>query len=82
MLSLKCFLTNLWKRIFQKDEEYFAVAGYPLVLGQGLNEPRIEPKMAFHWHPPFSVMTAEVARNEKSRFRAWLGKMRIRRKSA
>ena len=82
MLRPRRFLMELSQKVFHREEDFLAVAGTPVVLGHGLDEPRIQSKMAVHWHPPFSVMSAEVTAREKSRFRVWLSKVGVRRRSA
>jgi hypothetical protein len=76
------FLIEMGQKIFHKDEDFLAMAGPPVVLGQGLDEHRIQPRMTVHWHPPYSVMSEPEAVREKSRLRTLLSKMGVRRKTA
>lgn len=82
MLSPKRYLMELSRKIFKRERELFAVAGTPIVLGQGLDEPCIQPKLAVHWHPPFSMLTADATGREKGRLRAWLTRVGVWRKTA
>jgi len=59
MSFVKRNLENLAGKIF-KHQRKLLTAGFPVVLGQGLEEPRIQPRMVFYWHPPLPAAADEV----------------------
>ena len=80
MTYIKWRLEDLFGRLF-RNRRTLVMAGFPIVLGQGLDEPRIEPKMTFFWHPPLSAAgngaAARMVRG-KGRISGWVRRL-IRR---
>jgi hypothetical protein len=81
MSTLTQSLFRLTRKIFHR-EDLVPVGGIPYVLGQGLDVPSIEARLTVHWHPPFSTIATEEKPVEKHRFRTFLAKLGIRKKTA
>lgn len=81
MSFVKRHLVTLVGKIF-RNERRLLTAGFPVVLGQGLREPRIQPRMVFYWHPPISSAAAEEMEGKtpmKGRIRGWLDRVVARK---
>lgn len=82
MSFIRWRLEDLFGRLF-RNRRRLVTAGFPVVLGQGLDEPRIEPKMAFFWHPPLSGATTPSAARVslgKGRISGWVRRLIHRNK--
>jgi|GEM_PF-4843704 len=77
MINIKWRLEDLFGRLF-RNRRTLVTAGFPVVLGQGLDEPRIEPKMVFFWHPPLSAAgdaAAAPMAGGRGRIRGWVSRL-------
>ena len=81
MSFVKRNFENLLGRIF-KNQRKLLTAGFPVVLGQGPDEPRIQPRMVFYWHPPLSAPPAEGSEGKslgKGGVRDWFDRVVFRK---
>ncbi|MBN2720487.1 MAG: hypothetical protein JXR72_05240 [Proteobacteria bacterium] len=77
MTFIKWRLEGLFGRLF-RNRRTMVTAGFPVILGQGLDEPRIEPKMIFFWHPPLSAAGDSAAARiggARGRISGWVSRL-------
>ena len=81
MSSVVRSMESLIDRVFKKERKLLT-AGFPVVLGQGLEEPRIQPRMTFYWHPPLPAISDEEKGGKTARttlIRGWFDRVIIRK---
>ena len=81
MSSVMRSLEGFIDRVF-RNERKLLTAGFPVVLGQGLEEPRIQPRMTFYWHPPLTAFSDEAKEGKTARMaliRGWFDRVIVRK---